>query len=337
MPFKGWDKVEMNTSEGVATGIAPIIISASRSTDIPAFHADWLINRLKAGYLRWINPFNQQGQYVSFTKARVIVFWTKNPKPLIRRLTTIDQQGIQYYFTFTLNDYEKEGFEPGIPSRLDRINTFKELAYKLGKERVIWRFDPLILTDKLTVDELLNRIHTLAIQLSGHTEKLVTSFVDIHTYAKVRRNLGLAGYQCREFDLINIQQMASGLQRIGRECNLAIATCGESVALEEYGIVKNKCVDDQLLRKLFKVDRQLMNFLGTGIPEVALFGEQNDFTNLKDKGQRQNCGCIVSKDIGQYNTCLHLCRYCYANYSEKAVKTNFSKLGGKFSECIMPK
>ncbi len=337
MPFKGWDKVEINTRKGVLTGIAPVIISASRSTDIPAFHGDWLMNRLRAGYIKWINPFNQKAQYVSFTKTRVIVFWTKNPRPLLSQLPEIDHQGIHYYFTFTLNDYEREGFEPVIPPLADRINTFKELAYKIGRERVVWRFDPLILTDKLDVTELLTRIHSVAIQLTGHTNKLVISFVDLNSYANVRRNLTLAGYQCKEFALADIHRIASGLQKIGRECNLVIATCGESLALQEYGIVKNKCVDDHLMRQLFTADSKLMEFLGAGIQKFALFDEPSNLNDLKDKGQRENCGCIVSKDIGQYNTCLHFCRYCYANFSEKTVRANFSKLGDKFSECIIPK
>jgi hypothetical protein len=337
MPFKGWNKVEINTRKGVISGIAPIIISASRSTDIPAFHGEWLMNRLQAGYIKWINPFNQKAQYVSFAKTRVIVFWTKNPRPMLSQLPGIDQQGLHYYFTFTLNDYEKEGFEPAIPSLADRINTFKGLADKIGRERVIWRFDPLILTDKLDVDELLNRIHSVAIKLNGHTNKLVISFVDLNSYGNVRRNLKLAGYQCKEFDLADSYRIASGLQKIGRECNLAIATCRESLALQEYGIVKNKCVDDHLMRQLFKRDSKLMEFLGAGIREVALFGEQSNVNDLKDKGQRENCRCIVSKDIGQYNTCLHFCRYCYANFSERTVKNNFLKPGDKFSESIISK
>lgn len=160
------------------------------------------------------------------------------------------------------------------------------------------------------------------------------SFVDINSYAKVRRNLAIGGYQCKEFDGEHLHQMASGLQMIGRELNLAIATCGESVNLQEYGIVNNQCVDDHLMRKLFKEDRKLMSFLG-GDGELCLFGEQTQFIDLKDKGQRKTCGCIMSKDIGQYNTCLHFCRYCYANFSEELVRTNFSKMGDVRSECIL--
>lgn len=336
MAFKGWDKVEISTEEGIVTGIAPIIISASRSTDIPAFHAEWFINRLKKGYIKWINPFNQQVQYVSFAKARIIVFWTKNPKPMIKYLPVIDDMGINYYFTYTLNDYVKEGFEPDVPPLLERINTFKELSQILGKKRVIWRFDPLILTDKLDVDSLLNRIYSLAIELRGYTEKLVVSFVDINSYAKVKRNLEIEGNKCREFDIESIHKIASGLKVIGKEFNLDVATCGENVDLHSYGILKNKCVDDNLMCNLFSDDIQLMDFLGRS-REVSLFDEPSSIIDLKDKGQRDACGCIVSKDIGQYNTCLHLCKYCYANYSAKTVNNNFRKIRCKDTESILPR
>ena len=129
----------------------PVRISASRSTDIPAFYSKWLINRIKKGHIVWYNPFNQQPLYVSFKNCKVIVFWTKNPKPLIPYLKDLDGLGIHYYFQYTLNNYEKESFEPKLPSLKNRINTFKELSNLIGKEKVIWRFDPIILTPELTL------------------------------------------------------------------------------------------------------------------------------------------------------------------------------------------
>jgi hypothetical protein len=167
--FSGWDKEKIDLADNTpAQAICPVIVSASRATDIPAFFAEWFRNRLEAGYLLWINPFNaKQSQYVSFRKARVIVFWSKNPKPLIQYLPEIDAKGIHYYFQFTLNDYEHEGLEQNVPSLTQRVETFKTLSERLGKKRVIWRYDPLILTDNLTIDSLVDRIAGVAGQIKG--------------------------------------------------------------------------------------------------------------------------------------------------------------------------
>jgi len=162
------DKIKITTDKGEQVeAVAPIIISASRSTDIPAFYAEWFIDRLKAGYCVWYNPFNQQPMYVAFNNVRAVVFWSKNPKPLIPYLHELDERGIHYYFQFTLNDYEEEGFEPNVPALENRIATFKELADQIGKERVIWRFDPLIMTDTVGVDELLRKVEYIGNQLKG--------------------------------------------------------------------------------------------------------------------------------------------------------------------------
>ena len=149
MSFSGWQKVTIKTINGDVVGIAPIIISASRATDIPAFYPEWFMHRLKEGYVKWINRFNGQSKYVSFEKTRAIVFWTKNPEPFMRYLPELDDTGIHYYFTFTLNDYEAEKLEPNVPELKKRIDTFRRLSEKIGKEMVVWRFDPLILTKRL--------------------------------------------------------------------------------------------------------------------------------------------------------------------------------------------
>ena len=141
-----WQDTNIITDDGqVVRGIAPVIVSASRSTDIPAFFSKWLFNRLDKGYVKWINPFNRSTpQFVSFENLRVFVFWTKNPKPIIPFLKTLDERGINYYFQYTINDYDIEGFEPNVPSLSERILIIKELAEVIGKEKIIWRFDPLI-------------------------------------------------------------------------------------------------------------------------------------------------------------------------------------------------
>ena len=160
------DKVNIVTRDGkVVEAAAPVIISASRSTDIPAFYAKWFINRLKAGYCVWYNPFNQQPMYISFKNTKVVVFWTKDPKPMMEYLPELDKRGIHYYFQVTLNDYEHEGFEPNVPALQHRIEVFKRLSDAIGKEKVIWRFDPLVLTEQLTPRQLLTKIYHIGNQL----------------------------------------------------------------------------------------------------------------------------------------------------------------------------
>ena len=186
-----YEKVSIRTDSGeIVEATAPVIISASRSTDIPAFYAKWFFNRLAKGYCAWYNPFNiNQKMYISFARCRVIVFWTKDPSPIIPYLPELDKRGIHYYFQVTLNDYEKEGFEPNVPSVAKRIETFKKLSQLIGKEKVIWRFDPLIITPNIGPRELLTRIWHVGNQLKGYTDKLVFSFVDVKAYRKVQNNL----------------------------------------------------------------------------------------------------------------------------------------------------
>ena len=167
----------------------PIIVSASRSTDIPAFYADWFFNRLEKGYSAWTNPFNGVKSYVSYQNTSFIVFWSKNPRPLLYHLDYLKERNIGCYIQYTLNDYENEGLERGVPKLSERIDTFKQLVDKLGKGRVIWRFDPLILTDAISTDTLLSKIEHIGNQLQGCTEKLVFSYADILSYRKVKANL----------------------------------------------------------------------------------------------------------------------------------------------------
>jgi hypothetical protein len=317
MAFRGWEKDDLTLPDGrVVDAICPVIVSASRATDIPAFFSPWFSNRLRAGYMRWTNPFNaNQVQYVSFQDTRVFVFWSKNPKPLMQFLPELDAKGINYYFQFTLNDYEKEGLEPNVPPLMQRVETFKLLSERLGKERVIWRYDPLILTDSLCVDDLVDRISRVAELLRGYTEKLVISFADIDVYRKVQENLRREHVNYREFTPDLMIELAEKIAQRNREWGLRITTCAEGVDLAPVGIEHNRCIDDDLMVELFPDDGPLMRFLGY---EPDLFA-QSSRPYLKDKGQRQECGCIVSKDIGMYNTCHHLCTYCYANASCKAV------------------
>jgi len=324
-----WDKISITKQNGeVVDAQAPIIISASRSTDIPAFYADWFVQRLEAGYVKWKNPFNGVPLHVSFNKARLIVFWSKNPKPVIKHLDYIESKIKNYYFQFTLNDYDNEDLEKGVPKLQSRIETFMELSERIGKQKVIWRFDPLILTDKIGVTELLKKVENIGNQLKNHTEKMVFSFADINHYKKVQNNLLKSRINYMEFNEELMSEFASGLQQLNKNWHLDIGTCAESIPLEKYGIVHNKCIDDDLIIKLFHKDSILMDFLGVKVLPADMFNLHHRIEKLrnnKDKGQREFCGCIFSKDIGEYNTCPHLCEYCYANTSKEIALSNWKK------------
>ena len=334
------EKITITNDNGERVeAIAPVIISASRSTDIPAFYSKWFFNRLNKGYCAWYNPFNRQKTYVSFRRCKVVVFWTKNPAPIIPYLHELDERGIHYYFQITLNDYVTEKFEPNVPSVEKRVETFKKLSDLIGRKRVIWRFDPLIITPAITPRILLSRIWTIGNRLMDYTDKLVFSFVDVKAYRKVQNNLVKEtnyftkdDVESAEMTTVQRQEIIEGLVKL-REAwaekgwNINLATCAEDIDLESYGIEHNRCIDGELMECLFCEDRELVYYLRTGVlPEPNLFGilpnipkEQKD---LKDKGQRKICGCMVSKDIGMYNTCRHFCVYCYANTSRQYVQNN---------------
>lgn len=338
-------KANIITIEGeVVQAITPVIISASRSTDIPAFYAKWFINRLKTGYCVWYNPFNQQPMYISFKNTKVVVFWTKDPEPMIEYLPELDKRGIHYYFQVTLNDYEREGFEPNVPALQHRIEVFRRLSDKIGKERVIWRFDPLVLTAQLSPRQLLNKVYHVGNQLKGYTDKLVFSFIDVKTYRKVQNNLIK---ETPFFTRENVEkaepegdkriELLEGLVKLREHWknegwDLTLATCAEEINLDLYGIEHNRCIDGELMERIFSEDKELVYYLRTGkLPETSggLFQSEliipAAIKNLKDKGQRKACGCMISKDIGMYNTCRHFCVYCYANTSRDCVLKNASQ------------
>lgn len=319
----------------------PEIVSASRSTDIPAFYADWFLHRLKIGYSAWKNPFNGKTSYVSYKNTRFIVFWSKNPKPLIPYLDELRERGIACYVQYSLNDYENEKLERGVPRLQERIDTFKRLVDQLGVGGVIWRFDPLMLTDSINVDLLLDKVSNIGDQLKGYTEKLVFSYADM--YSKVKTNLCRNGIQYREWSEDEMLVFAKQLSAINGShgWNYRLATCGEKVDLVQFGIEHNHCVDDTLIIRRAYHDKKLMDFLGVRffpMPQNTLFGDDDPLPadaivlpngmyatkgDNRDKGQREFCGCMKSKDIGEYNTCVHLCEYCYANTSKEVAYRNW--------------
>ena len=298
------EKIKLTLQDGnIVEAQAPMIVSASRATDIPAFYSQWFFDRLQEGYVRWRNPYSGKDSYVSYDKTRFIIFWSKNPKPIIPYLPLLKERNIDCYFQFTLNDYNAEGLEPNVPPLKQRLETFKQIVDILGKDSVIWRFDPLILTDKISTEELLHKIENIANQLKGYVEKLVFSFADISTYKKVGRNLSAAGIHYREWtesEMLDFAQRVSALN-----LGLELVTCAEKIDLSQSGINHNRCIDPDLICRV--------------APDL-----QNEIRMLKtDKGQRALCGCISSKDIGAYNTCPHGCAYCYANTTAYSALQNY--------------
>lgn len=350
-----WNKQKLPRENGELVDMqVPVLVSASRSTDIPAFYADWFFYRLdKAGYSAWTNPFNGAKSYVSYKDTRFIVFWSKNPKPLLKYLPILEKRGIKCYIQYSLNDYEKEGLEKSVPPLEQRIETFKQLVDRLGKGHVVWRFDPLVLTDNIDIDILLAKVENIGDQLQGYTEKLVFSFADILSYRKVQANLQKANVNYVDWTEAQMQDFAQRLSFLNHKWKYELATCGEKIDLQKYGVHKNHCVDDNLIIRLAYDDKVLMDYLKVKLfplPQASLFGEVEPLPegaitlpngmyaihgDNRDKGQREFCGCIKSKDIGEYNTCVHGCEYCYANASkERAIANLRSHKENPFAETI---
>ena len=333
MSFKGWPRVEMMTEGGVKNGIAPMIVSASRATDVPAFYGEWFMRRLQAGYVCWKNPFNAAcPQYVSLSSAHAIVFWTKNSEPFENELEKLDARKLCYYFMFTLNDYEPEGLEPGVPLLEKRIDSFRRLSKRLGRARVIWRYDPLLLGAELSVEDHLRRIRRIGDQLGEHTEKLVFSLADVETYGSVPQKLKHHGFQWHNFTMRDRETLAQGLTKLCGEWGLKLATCAENPDFTDLDIPPNSCIDVELLMRIKPEDRVLRQFLiGKSEQASPLYELPDVLRRLKDPGQRSACRCTASKDIGAYNTCLHHCVYCYANNKPILVERNWRNhsIGGE--------
>lgn len=273
-----------------------MIISASRRTDIPAFFSDWFIKRINEGYVCVRNPMNpHQISKICLSPDVVdcIVFWSKNPEPILEKLTFL--QDYMYYFQFTLNPYDKD-VETNLPALHTRIDTFQTLSHRIGKDRVIWRYDPVIVNDTYSVDWHVKNFQYLAERLCPYTEKVTISFVD--SYAKISRVL--KEKNIRELSCSQKNSIAGYFAEIAHSHHLTIDTCAEDIDLSLYGIAHARCIDDRLISKL----------LGCSL-DVK-----------KDKNQRVECGCVTGIDIGLYNTCQNGCIYCYANHSCAARRQN---------------
>ena len=274
-----------------------MIVSVSRRTDIPAFYSEWFFNRLKKGFVYVQNPMNpKQVSNITLTPETVdcFVFWTKNAKPMLKHLDELE--GYKYYFQFTITGY-KSDVEKGVSNKTEIIKTFKTLSNKIGKERVILRYDPIFLSKEYTIDYHVRAFSKLCSQLDGYTNKCVISFIDL--YKKTERNtkhLNIINMTMEDINLI-----ADKFSKIAKEHNIKIETCSESYDLTAYGIGKGKCIDDNVISDVIGYEVNVK----------------------KDDTQRDVCGCVKSIDIGQYNTCRHHCLYCYANFNKIQVDENF--------------
>jgi len=273
-----------------------MIISCSRRTDIPAFYSEWLVNRIREGFVQVRNPMNAgQIRRISLLPADVdcIVFWSKNPAPLLDKLYLL--QDFHYYFQFTLTPYGRD-IEQNLPPKTEIVNTFLALSRKIGKERIIWRYDPILLSPIIDIDYHVRHFADLAERLSGYTDKCVISFLDIYRHLQSKS----AGLSLRPPDEAQMRTLAGNMARIAAVHNIKVQTCAEKIDLADFGIEHGKCIDDRLIAKI------------TG----------RKLKMEKDKHQRELCGCVTSRDIGAYNTCEHHCVYCYANISSKKMEKN---------------
>lgn len=277
-----------------------MILSVSRRTDIPAFYSEWFFHRIKEGFVYTQNPMNpRQISRMELSPEIVdcIVFWTKNPAPMLGRLEEL--KDYKYYFQFTLTGYGKD-VEPGVPDKKDvMVSVFRQLSQKVGAERVVWRYDPILFTDKYTEEYHLKAFAQIAVALKGYTDTCVISFLDM--YSKISKNMRVLGIQDKTDE--QLKTFAGKLAEIAHKNRLKLMTCAEEMDLSAYGIGHSSCIDRERVERI----------IGSNI-KVA-----------RNKNQRKECGCVESIDIGTYNTCQNGCKYCYANYSQESVMKNSRK------------
>ncbi|MEJ5246826.1 MAG: DUF1848 domain-containing protein [Caldilinea sp.] len=285
-----------------------MIISASRRTDIPAFYATWFMNRIRAGACTVPNPFNpRQVSRISLRPedVDVIVFWTRNARPLMASLDELDARGYRYYFQYTILDYPRL-WETKTPPVETAIETFRRLSERVGRERVIWRYDPLLFSSLTDAAFHRERFAWIAAQLRGYTERVVISVVDM--YRKVRSRLrnrvaqGVTIPDQTPESVPDFEGLMHSLVETATRCKMEIVSCAEELDLTGYGVQPSKCIDDALIARVFGLRLDLK----------------------KDPGQRDACGCVTSRDIGMYDSCLFGCQYCYATRSFARAAANYA-------------
>ena len=285
-----------------------MIISASRRTDIPAFYSDWFMKRIRERYLLTKNPFNsKQISKIELdpNSIEAIVFWTRNPKPLISYLDELTSLGYNYYFQFTITGYPR--ILEKNQQKLDKsIEIFKNLSEKIGSEKVIWRYDPIINSNITDLQYHTIQFERIAEKLSGYSKRVMISFVDL--YKKTKNNINkLENAGDIKFGEINqdeifFNNICNNFSKTAHKNKFQIYSCAEIFDLSKFGIEHGKCIDEQLINDLFNLNLKFD----------------------KDKNQREECGCIKSKDIGIYNTCIHGCEYCYANVNKNLANRNYN-------------
>ncbi len=277
-----------------------MIISASRRTDIPAFYSDWFLNRIKERYVLVPNPYNSKMiSRISLDPAVVdcIVFWSKNPDPMLEKLDKL--KNYNYYFQFTLNPYGPD-IENHLPTISKRIDTFKRLSDRIGKEKVIWRYDPVLTNETYTPGFHKEKFAEIAYELKEHTEKCMLGFIDHYQHIRT----AVSRFNIQPLLKADIEEMAMSFKKTVDTCSIQLDTCTVKVDLTHLGIPGGLCIDNQLVERI------------AGYP----------ISVRKDKNQRDICRCAESIDIGTYESCLNGCIYCYAikgNYN--TVKYNLNK------------
>lgn len=283
-----------------------MIVSASRRTDIPAFYSEWFMNRVRDGYCLVPNPFNaKQVSRISLRPEDVdaLVFWTRDARPLLPHLAELDARGLRYCFLYTIVNNPRE-IDPGTPPLDVSVEAFGRVADHVGPERIHWRYDPIVLSN-LTGPSFHARNHGLiARALRGHTRRNIVSFLRV--YRKSERRL--AGLAKMGIELDRSMDFPAGgfpanLAATAKECGMTITSCAERADLRPFGIQPGSCIDGAHLSRVFGLDLP---------PE-------------KDPGQRRECRCSVSRDIGMYDTCLFGCKYCYATQSMERAGRNHAR------------
>ncbi len=273
-----------------------MILSASRRCDIPAFYLEWLLNRLDEGYVLVRNPicYHQVSKIIlSPSLIDCIVFWTKDPTNILEKLSLFSEY--KYYFQITVNGYDNS-IEKSVPSKTRIIESFRTLSERIGKHKTIWRYDPIIITDKIDVEYHYKQFNMLASRLKGYTDRCIISFIDM--YEKTERNM--KSLNVMSIDDKKMYEIAKLISQTASVYGINIETCSETIDLSSLGIEHTKCIDDRLISRIVGQNVNIQ----------------------KDKNQRDVCGCVTSIDVGTYNTCKHGCLYCYANFSDKTVKNN---------------
>jgi hypothetical protein len=285
-----------------------MIISASRRTDIPKYYSEWLVNRIKEGYVDVRNPMNaSQVSRYSLRSEIVdgIVFWTKDPAPMLKRLNALYEYS--YYFQFSLTPYGKD-IEGNLPDKHELINTFKELSSRIGSDRVNWRYDPILLNDKYSMEYQIRAFGKIATELNGYTNKVTISFIDEYNFGSRSVYNSL---QTGEITIAQQNLLAETIVEIARDNGMSVDTCAEKIDLQKYGIGHARCVDSRIFERL---NRCKLSRLKSRYEELA-----------KDTAQRKECHCVESIDIGWPNTCLNGCKYCYATTSRFKLEENIKK------------